>query len=828
MVVLTCAAAFAQQPRVDSIMPSQGPIAGGTIVTISGANFTGAAVTLDGSMITPQARSDSTITLAMPAHDNGYAIVSVGGAYARFLYVPPRLQDLPAGYITTVAGIGAYGGEYGPATSAWFSLIWGMAFDPSGRLYFTDTNNGRIMRIRADGVVEPFVTGIHFPRSIAFDSHGNLIVPDDTCLIYRIDPNGVRETIAGTGHCATSAASGLPAKTTAIGQPSYVTLDLADNVYFIDWPTAVVRKIDGSGILTTIAGNGTYGFSGDGGPATSAQFSERFNDDGGLAVDHAGNVLLVDQGNGRVRRINQASGTIETIISGQPPGNLRSITVAADDSIYFSSVSSIYVRAPGGAVTTVVSGGEGFTEDGPLTVETKIGTVYAMVVDSAGNLLYADADVPRVRKIDRLANRISTIAGSGPRVFGEGGPALAAAAVAQGLAFLPTGEMLIAGFNGIFKIDASGRLVRVAGSGTFGPLFDVPALNATMNAPASVTVSRDGIIDFAGIWIARIDREGVVRHTAAKPGACGFAGDGGAAIDALLCQSWDAARDPAGKLVIADTNNNRIRRVDASGVITTIVGSGPPNGLERYGAGSSSGDGGAATDARINTPYGVAFDGSGNLLICEAPGIGTAIRKVDTNGVISTFAHFGCTKVLWAFGNLYTVVGRVVRVSRSGQVIELSPPGDGFSGDGGPASAAHIKANTQASALVADAEGNLYFNDGNNLRIRAIRFGAVLAPPNATIHATAIGSTIRATVLDASGRPAEGVRVELVTPASGASCTASFAITDASGIATTTCTPNCIAGTYSVTAIPLTSASTASVSLTNSPGQCGRRRAVRH
>src|SRR5436190_1303425 len=258
-VLLVCAAALAQQPRIDSLSPSQGPIAGGTLVSIRGANFAGASITLDRRTIAPISQTDSEVLLPMPPHANGYAIVGVtAGAnnttYARFLYLAPRLQDLPPGFITTVAGIGSYGGEYGPATSTSFPLSLGMAIDPAGQLYFADTNDNRILRIRGDGILEPFAgnslssgprpvgqtpaldVSITFPRSIAFDSGGNLIVPDDGAYLWRVDPDGIAEIIAGTGQFATSASEGVPARGTAIGQPSFVAVDRDDNTYFLDWP----------------------------------------------------------------------------------------------------------------------------------------------------------------------------------------------------------------------------------------------------------------------------------------------------------------------------------------------------------------------------------------------------------------------------------------------------------------------------------------------------------------------------------------------------------------------------------------------------------------
>jgi len=854
-LLLTCAAAIAQQPRIDSVAPSQGPISGGTIVTIRGANFTGASVSLDRTPVAPLSQSDSAITLQMPAHDNGYAILAVTrngeSLFSRFLAVPPPLAELPGGFITTVAGIGQYGGEYGPATDASLRQAWGIAFDASGVTYLTDTPNNRVLRIRADGILEPFAgkgldNGVHpatpapaldvtiaFPRSIAFDSHGSLIVPDGDYYLWRVDAHGIAEIIAGTGIEAHDVTEGVAAKGSKIGYPSYVAIDVNDNVYFIDWTNARVRKIDASGSLTTIAGNGVYGFTGDGGPATAAQFNLRFNDLGGLAVDHRGNLYLLDWGNQRVRRINLSSGVIDTIVgpalNGHTLNDIRSIAVGPDDALYFANAAEIYKRATDSTIAQIATGKRGFSEDGVTLPGAAIGIVSGMAVDANGNLHFADGDANRVRRIDRSTNRLTTLAGSGPRILGEGGSAIAAALQTANLdlKFLPSGDLLIADNNRICSLGSDGKLARFAGSGTFGPLFDVPAPQASIGLQ-SLFIARDGSIDFAGgLGTFRIDANGVVRHTAGKIATCDFSGDGGNALDAGFCQTWDALRDAEGNLLIADTNNNRIRRVDANGIVTTIAGSGAVNGLERYGFGSTCGDGGAATSACINTPYGVTFDDAGNLYVCENE---QRIRRIDRSGVISTFANVRCTKLAWAFGSLFAAGDdSVVRLSRSGAVTRLTAQSIGFSGDGGPATSAHIYAQKQSHGVAVDREGNLFFADGDNLRIRAIRYGAVLPPSNATLHATSNGSTITATVLDASGHAAEGVRVNFAAPASGASCTLSspFAITDANGAASVSCTSNCVAGTYQVSAQAVTSASISNVSMTNGSGPC-HRRAARH
>jgi hypothetical protein len=451
-----------------------------------------------------------------------------------------------------------------------------------------------------------------------------------------------------------------------------------------------------------------------------------------------------------------------------------------------------------------------------------------MIVDAIGNLIYADSG--RVRRVDHATHRISTLVGIAPRQYGEGGRALAAILSTGNLDldFLPSGELLIADVDRLLEVDADSHLVRIAGSGVFGPLEGVPALAASI-MPASASVDSDGTIDYAGGNIFRVDPDGIIRRTATMGYLCGFSGDHGDALLATGCQPWDALRDRDGNLLFTDTNNNRIRRVSrANGIITTIAGSGPTNGLEHYGAGSTCGDGGLATNACINTPYGLAFDDEANLYVCENR---DRIRKIDRGGTITTYATLPCTKLWWSGGSLYTLAhDYLARIPRRDVIVPMTKAGFplGFSGDGGPAVDAHLFGGLQSHGVAVDAEGNLFVADGENLRIRAIRYGALLAPPAATIQASKEGSTIHATVHDAEGHPARNVRVDFDVPASAASCilSAPFAITDADGTATIACTPNCVAGTYSVTARPLTSTASATLSLTNRG--CNRRRAVRH
>ena len=161
IVLLLAPIVAAAQPNIQSINPAQGPIAGGTQVTLAGSGFTGTTLTLDGTAITPTSASDTQIVFQTPARENGVASVQLSGngpiAYAEFLYLPPSLQSLPSGYITTVMGIGAFRGDGRPATNAMLDpndTVFAMAGD--GSLFFSEHNQNVIRRVRADGILERY------------------------------------------------------------------------------------------------------------------------------------------------------------------------------------------------------------------------------------------------------------------------------------------------------------------------------------------------------------------------------------------------------------------------------------------------------------------------------------------------------------------------------------------------------------------------------------------------------------------------------------------------------------------------------------------------
>jgi uncharacterized protein (TIGR03437 family) len=294
--------------------------------------------------------------------------------------------------ISTLAGGGApgagYSGDDGPATSAQLNSRWGVAVDSAGNLYIADTNNNRIRKVSG----------------------------------------GIITTVAGNGTPGFSGDSG-PATSIQLSAPSGVAVDSAGNLYIADTNNNRIRKVSG-GIITTVAGNGTLGFSGDGGPATSAQLKEPY----GVTVDSAGNLYIAEPYDNRIRKI---SGGIITTLAGNGTsgfsgdgGPATSAQLAFPVGIAVDTAGNLYIadggfvrKVSGGIITTVAGGGIELGDGGPAT-RAKLGAS-GVAMDTAGNLYIADQGNERIRKVS--GGIITTIAGKGTLGFsGDGGPATSA------------------------------------------------------------------------------------------------------------------------------------------------------------------------------------------------------------------------------------------------------------------------------------------------------------------------------------------------------------------------------------------------------------------
>jgi len=351
---------------------------------------------------------------------------------------------------------------------------------------------------------------------------------------------------------------------------------------------AALSLCSGQGVISTVAGNGTVGFFGDGGLATSAGLSLAY----GMAVDRAGNIFITDVNANRIRKVNTA-----------------------------------------GVISTFAGNGTmGFSGDGGLATSAALFLPYGVAVDGAGNVYIQDSGNSRVRKVDTTGN-ISTVAHN---------------ISVDALAVDSSGNVYFAtNASSVLKVNTAGIVSTVAG-GAFGFSGDGgPATKAALNFPLGLAVDRAGniyISDAGNNRVRKVNTAGTI-STVAGTGTAGFSGDGGPAISARLGFSLandqqGLAVDSAGNLYIADVQNNRIRIVNPAGTITTFAGNGTPF------AGAGVGDGNPATSASVLTPRGVTVDSAGNLFIADTgharirkvlPGSGGGAGNptISANGVVN-------------------------------------------------------------------------------------------------------------------------------------------------------------------------------------------------
>lgn len=550
-----------------------------------------------------------------------------------------------------------------------------MATDAGGNVYLSSAfacvfkldQNGGLTRYA--GTCRPGYSGdggpavnaqIFAPAGLTTDPAGNLYIADAYPHEYirKVSTSGIITTVAGNGISGYTGDGG-PATSAglALGRPpANIAADASGNVYIAEFSAARIRRISANtGVITTVAGTGKNGFSGDGGPATAAQLGLPQ----GVAVDAVGNIYIADSGNNRVRRVS-TSGTITTAACGGGSGSSgdggpaasaschpTAIAVDSAGNLYITDQTNARVRkvtATTGIITTIAGGGPlgsfSFGGDGGPATKANFNQPYAAAVDQAGNVYIADQGNYRVRKVS-TAGTITTVAGNGTGYSGDGGPASSAQLYfPSGVAVDSIGNLYVADTNNyrVRKISPNGTIATAAGNGTQAPYPSKPgaapgdggqATNAELYSPLGVATDSAGNLYIGdGFSVRRVSPVGTIT-TVAGNGTSGYSGDGGPATSAQL-SAKGVAVDQAGNLYIADIYNHRVRKVSPSGTITTVAGS----GTQGY-----TGDGGLATSAELNEPIFVAVDSSSNLYIADL--LADVVRKVATDGTISTYAGNG-------------------------------------------------------------------------------------------------------------------------------------------------------------------------------------------
>jgi sugar lactone lactonase YvrE len=667
------------------------------------------------------------------------------------------------GVISTVAGSppgGGYSGDGGAATSATLNLPDAVAVDAVGGFYIADFYNE---------------------------------------VIRRIDARGTITTVAGTGGHGYKGDGGAATNAT-FSDPFGLALDAAGNLFISDTHNNAIRMVNTSGIITTVAGRYSLlgGYTGDGGPATLADLRRPY----GVVVDAAGNLYVADQGNSAIRRID-ASGIITTVARGI--GSPYGLALNASGELFAADVADglVIKLDVTGTASTVASGlaspaGIALDAVGNLYIAdsgnnriqevhfgglpdlriasaaaTNTGNYRVIVGNKYGSSTSAVVSVT-VLPLPVIITPPATVAvayGGTARlsVVAGGTPPLTYAWYARGANPVPGGTNATLVLPNVGAADAGSY--RVVVTDLYGSVTSQAAnllvgyppsivsqpvgLLASAGAPFSLSVEAAGTGPFTYQWqVNGTNLPNGTIETVAGSDSKGFSGDGGEATQAGLNAPYDVAIDSAGSLYIADTGNVRIRKVDTRGLITTLTGpthmvdprgiavnvagsvfiaapllnrivalDGNGNFTTYAGIGSQgpiNGDG-PATGCYLASPRGVAVDGSGNVILSDTGN--QRVCLVDTNGNLHSIAFnlsMPTGVAADGAGHYYVVdsgVNLVRRIDSTGTTTVAGNGSYGYSGDGGLATNASLSFPT---GVAVDLAGRLYIADSGNNRIRRV------------------------------------------------------------------------------------------------------------
>lgn len=607
------------------------------------------------------------------------------------------------GTTTIIAGTNAYAsdsGDNGPAASAKFGGVQGIAFDSNGNLFICEIGSSRVRVIYAAG--SAVANLIHLENPTYTATAGN---------IY---------TIAGTGTNSFSGDGGLAINATFYN-PTAITVDNSGDIVVADTRNYRIRSINlSTGKISTIAGYQTNPYnpeSGDGALATDSSVFLNYPE--GVAYDAAGNLYISDNTSGTIRKVTASSGFISTLATPSYNGQPQSFDInrsTGDLYIPLKNNNTIAKVTSTGTVSTYAGSGAGDYRAGlgGPALQAEMYFPEGLAIDGSNNMYIADSGNYRILKLTAATGYLTAFAGSGTQGNGNNGTATSINLnTPHGVAVDSTGSnVYIADSQNyrVRKVDSSGNMTIFAGT-TYGYSGDGgPATSAQLGAVWGLKVDSSNnvyIADSSNHCVRMVSASNgyistVAGNCSTNSANAGFAGDGHLATDSTVKLNYIQGiyLSPSNDLFIAD--NNRVRLVYNGGtqartLLSAIGITGPTAGYIYTVAGtgtySSTGDGGLATAATLGYTFGIVTDTSGNVFVStqdlttNTANGNDKIRRIDVNtGVISTYA------------------------SSTGQA--------NFTGDGGPAYSATL---WNPAGLALDSNGNLYVGDSYNRRVRMIQ-----------------------------------------------------------------------------------------------------------
>ena len=580
---------------------------------------------------------------------------------ALMVSLPAPAQDV----ITTLIG----GGPNNiPALDANLYYPAGVAVDTAGNYYIAAYGQNRVFKVSTAGTITVVagtgaqgytgdggvatLANLYHPYAVAVDSASpaNVYIADlNNCVVRKVTAStGIITTIAGDGTCG-YLGDGAKATLGELYYPAGVAVDTLGNLYIGDQYNCRIRKVIlATDIISTSAGNGTCGYTGNGGAAIAGEV----NYPQGVAVDSAGDVFIADSNNYVIREVTKANGKINTV---------------AGDNVY------------------------GFSGDGAAATAAELSHPYAVASNGAGTVVtFSDYNNQRIRQFT-VGGNITTVAGNGTAcsgVCGEGGTATSAELYYPvGVAETSGGKIYIANYDNevVDSFTVGGNLNLAAGNHSYNVetlLTGQPANGVELNNPFELAVDTAGdvfVADSANFMVRKYVKSSGLVNFFAGDGTNGYSGDGGPATSAELSSTYGVATSGAGATVyVGDTSGCAVRDVAAADInlfAGVVVGGTSP----RCGY---TGDGGPATSSELYYPYGVAVDSKGSVYIADEQE--DVVRKV-TAGTINTIAGIGGLA--------------------------------GYSGDGGPAANALLY---NPEAVAVDPAGNVFIADTSNSRVREI------------------------------------------------------------------------------------------------------------